>query len=43
MTITDVQALIDELAVALLEEVPQNRVAAFRDLMQKGLRLEAAN
>lgn len=42
MTIADAQALIDGFAVALLKEVPQDRVAAFRDLMQKGLRLGAA-
>lgn len=36
MTIPDAQALIDGFAVALLKEVPQDRVAAFRDLMQKG-------
>lgn len=42
MTITDVQTLIDGFAVALLKEVPQDRVAAFRDLMQKGLRLGVA-
>lgn len=42
MTITDVQVLIDGFAVALLKEVPQERVADFRDLVQKGLRLGAA-
>lgn len=42
MTITDVQALIDGFAVALLKEVPQERVADFRDLVQKGLRLGSA-
>lgn len=42
MTILDAQALIDGFAVALLKEMPQDRVAAFRDLMQKGLRLGVA-
>lgn len=42
MTIPDAQALIDGFTVALLKEVPQDRVAAFRDLMQKGLRLGVA-
>lgn len=42
MTVADAQALIDGFAVALLKEVPQDRVAAFRDLMQRGLRLGAA-
>lgn len=42
MTIMDAQALIDGFAVALLKEVPQERVAAFHDLMQRGLRLGAA-
>lgn len=42
MTIADAQALIDGFAVALLKEVPQDRVAAFHDLMQRGLRLGTA-
>jgi len=42
MTQQDIQSFVDGFAIALQQQLPQERVAAFRALAEKGLRLGVA-